>query len=187
MNFLRTPVTWIMILVCVLIFITIQRQRESVLDTGIVRKYGLIPIQVKRGQYYRLFTGGLIHLQIYHLLVNMYALYNLGSLMEVQLGSLWFTVILVLSIVGGNLACVYYGDSRTITVGISGGLYGLLAAYIIMLLRYGILTNPAVLSSVLRVVIINAIIMMMPNVSVLGHLGGAAAGAILAVIRFFIF
>ncbi|MFT4565596.1 MAG: membrane associated rhomboid family serine protease [Saprospiraceae bacterium] len=39
--------------------------------------------EVKKGQYYRLITGGFVHGSWEHLLINMYVLYNFGGIVEV--------------------------------------------------------------------------------------------------------
>jgi membrane associated rhomboid family serine protease len=44
---------------------------------------------VRRGQWYRFFSSGLIHLDFFHLLFNMYALYGFGSLVEYRFDSLF--------------------------------------------------------------------------------------------------
>lgn len=186
MNIFRYPVTLATIAACAAVFIYLQTRRTAPQDDPLVSRFSLIPVQVKRGQYWRMLTVGFIHLRLYHFLVNMYALYNLGSALEPWLGSGWFALILFGSVIGGSFACVRFGDSRTVSVGISGGLYGLLAAYIILLARLGMLANRAVLSSVLRIVIVNAIISMMPNISLLGHAGGAVTGAVLSMIILFL-
>ena len=42
------------------------------------------------------------------------------------LGHFRFMAVLLASIIGGGLMCTYFGRQDTTTVGISGGLYGLL-------------------------------------------------------------
>ena len=172
-------VTYAAIAVCAVVFILISRSRFP-LETAV--QYGaLIPERVKRGEYWRLLASGFIHVQIWHILLNMYSLYNLGSL-ERMFGHGKFALILIASIVTGNLLAAYLGDENTITIGISGGLYGLFAAYMVLLFKLGLLQNQSIMFSVLRTLILNLAVNFMPNVSRMGHAGGFIAGFAIAML-----
>ena len=167
------------IAVCAILFFLIFRS-QSPLDTAV--KYGaLIPMRVKRGEYWRLIASGFLHIQIWHVLMNLYSLYSLSSL-ELVFGHGLFALILFASILLGNLLSVYLGEENTITIGISGGLYGLFAAYLVLLFKLGMLQDPSVTFSVLRTLVVNLAINFMPNVSRLGHAGGFIAGFVIAMI-----
>ena len=62
-----------------------------------------------------------------------------------------------------------------------------MGAYLFLLVRSGSLSNPYVLTSVLRMCIANLIINFMPNISRTGHLGGLITGILLAVLRIYVF
>ncbi|MBR2767789.1 MAG: rhomboid family intramembrane serine protease [Solobacterium sp.] len=167
------------IAVCVVLFFVITRSQYP-LDTAV--KYGaLLPSRVKRGEYWRLLASGFLHVQIWHLLMNMYSLYSLSSLERV-FGHGLFALILLASILLGSVLSVWLGDENTITIGISGGLYGLFAAYLVLLFKAGLLQDQAVMFSVLRTLVVNLAINFMPNVSRLGHAGGFIAGFVIAMI-----
>lgn len=167
------------IAVCVVLFFVITRSQYP-LDTAV--KYGaLLPSRVKRGEYWRLLASGFLHVQIWHLLMNMYSLYSLSSL-EGVFGHGLFALILLASILLGSVLSVWLGDENTITIGISGGLYGLFAAYLVLLFKAGLLQDQAVMFSVLRTLVVNLAINFMPNVSRLGHAGGFIAGFVIAMI-----
>lgn len=172
-------VTFAAMAVCIVVFILISRSSYP-LDTAV--QYGaLIPGRVKRGEYWRLLAAGFIHIQIWHILLNMYSLYNLGSL-EPRFGHVTFGLILIGSILTGNLLAAYLGDENTITIGISGGLYGLFAAYMVLLFKAGLLQNQSIMYSVLRTLILNLAVNFMPNVSRMGHAGGFIAGFAIAML-----
>ena len=42
-------------------------------------------------EFYRLLSSAFLHGNIFHLIMNMYALYNMGRFMETEMGSLKFT------------------------------------------------------------------------------------------------
>ncbi|MBQ9327779.1 MAG: rhomboid family intramembrane serine protease [Solobacterium sp.] len=173
-------ITWITIAVCVVCSIVMNRSPYP-LDQAV--KFGaLLPLRVKRGEYWRLITAGFLHLQVGHLLMNMYSLYNLGDL-EYVFGSLRYAVILLVSVIGGNVLATWLSrDDRTVSLGISGGLYGLLAAYMVLLFKLGLLNSPSIRGSLIRTLIVNLLINLMPNVSRQAHAGGFIAGFVLAML-----
>lgn len=177
--FMSMPVTIVTILACVVIWLRIKRDNQFNIREDLVGKYAMIPVQVERGQWYRLLSYGFIHVEVYHIFMNMYALYNIGSFLEPMIGSIKFALILFASVIGGGLL-ILKGNNLTRTIGMSGGLYGLLATYFILLWKLGMFAYPSIRYSLLRTVIVNAAISFMPNVSMMGHLGGAIVGAILA-------
>jgi hypothetical protein len=106
---------------------------------------------------------------------------GIAFFVQAACGSLPFTDT-DLTILLGNVLSVYLGEEDTITIGISGGLYGLFAAYLVLLFKAGMLQDPSVMGSVLRTLVVNLAINFMPNVSRLGHAGGFIAGFAIAMI-----
>ena len=172
-------ITYGTIALCVVLCVVMNRSAYPMDEAA--RLGALIPVQVKRGQYWRLFAAGFLHLRLWHLLMNMYSLYNMGVL-ERRFGAPLFALILFGSVIGGNLLSVYMGDERTMSLGLSGGLYGLCAAYMVLLFKLGLLHNEAVLFSLLRTAVVNLAINLMPNVSRLGHAGGFITGFVIAML-----
>ena len=172
-------VTWIVIAVCAVVGFLVGRSPDPY--TAAARYGALLPNRVKRGEYWRLLTSGFVHIQLLHLLVNLYSMYNLGSL-EPVFGHALFALILLASIVGGSLLSVFLGrDDTVMTVGLSGGLYGLLAAYMVKLFKLGMLGMPDVRMSVLRIALVNLAVNLIPNVSRLGHAGGFLTGFVISM------
>ena len=130
------------------------------------------------GEWWRLVTMGLIHGSLTHLFVNMYSLYNLGPVMEKVYGRWRFLVILLGSSIFGGLFLL--GGSRTIVaVGLSGGLYGLMGAYVVWLGFHGALRDPMVRNGLLRILLINLLINFLPNIGMMAHFGGFLGGCLL--------
>jgi membrane associated rhomboid family serine protease len=83
-------------------------------------------------EYYRLVTAGFLHLNFYHLLVNMMSLYFFGPAIEAEFGPVQFLIIYLAAIVGGNLLALFvhrHHDYRAL--GASGGVSGIIFAYIL--------------------------------------------------------
>jgi membrane associated rhomboid family serine protease len=78
---------------------------------------------IAAGQIYRLFTVTLVHANLAHLLVNMYALYLLGPLVEGLWGSKTFVAFYLLTAAAASTASFLLSPGNS--VGASGAIFGL--------------------------------------------------------------
>ena len=133
---------------------------------------------VAAGEWYRLFTAMFVHYGLLHLLLNMYALWILGRDLERVLGPLRFTVLYLLAGLGGNVAAYVFTGPNAATAGASTAVFGLMGAIFVILRRLKLSVAP-----ILPVIVIKVIFTFtIPNISMAGHLGGLAVGAIVAAI-----
>lgn len=131
-------------------------------------------VRISRGQWWRILTVGFTHIRPWHIAMNLYALYNLRSL-EDLFGHVWFAVILLGSVAGGSL--LEYAISRTrYSVGLSGGLYGLMFSLFLLMIRYHSVSG---LRSMALTLAMNLAINFMPGIAWQAHVGGAVTGLIL--------
>ena len=97
---------------------------------------------ILHGEVWRLLTSAFLHANIFHLLVNMYELFALGSFYERTFGGRSMFSLYVFAGVGGSimstlisLVGVVIGlkdpDIYTLGVGASGALFGILGFFII--------------------------------------------------------
>ncbi len=167
--------TILAILICAGICLYINLQNDKY--TAAIQMGALYPPRVKNGEYWRLLASGFVHISPYHLLCNLYGLYNLRWL-ERYFGIIPFTIILLGSVIGGSLLTYKVGKRNTVTVGISGGIYGLIAVYVLLLLRIPNISMGDIIQMFLPMILVN----FMPNISVTGHLGGFITGLIMGII-----
>lgn len=171
-------VTVIALAMCVINYIyMVQKEKTAnMLDAAVMCGALYQPFVTERKQYWRLITAGFVHFSPLHLLCNCYVLFSLGSSMEAAFGHLLYTVLLIGSIVLGNVFSVYMSKDHAVTGGISGGMYGLIAAeltmYIAMYGMEAIFRNPSILS----VILLNLLMNFFPNVNRKAHLGGTCMG-----------
>ncbi|MCH3962594.1 MAG: rhomboid family intramembrane serine protease [Solobacterium sp.] len=130
------------------------------------------------GEWWRFLTVGFVHASVWHLMINIMSLYSLGMALEEGLGRWKFLTILLCSVIGGS-AFLFACQGNTIAVGLSAGLYGLIAAYIILIYRMGGMRIPRIRNALMSTIVINLLINFMPGVSWIAHLGGAVTGAVL--------
>jgi membrane associated rhomboid family serine protease len=129
------------------------------------------------GGLYRLVTAMFIHYGLIHLLLNMWALWILGRNLEAALGPARFLALYLIAGIGGNVAA-YLWSPTGLTAGASTSIFGLLAAFFIVLRRLGRDT-----SVLIPVLVINLVLTFtVSNISVAGHLGGLVTGAVVAAV-----
>ncbi len=139
-------------------------------------------IGVAAGEYWRLITGGFLHdpRNPLHLGFNMYVLYWLGTMMEPALGTARFVGLYFASLLAGSLGALLLTDPNAATTGASGAVFGLMAAAFVMQRARGV--NP-MQSGIGPVILLNlGITFLIPGISIGGHLGGLAGGALCAVL-----
>jgi membrane associated rhomboid family serine protease len=133
---------------------------------------------VAAGEWYRLVTAMFLHYGVLHLLMNMYALWILGGELERVLGRLRFAALYVLAGLGGNVAAYLFSAPNAATAGASTAVFGLMAATFVILRRLNMSVAP-----ILPIIVINVVFtFVVANISVAGHLGGLAVGALVAAI-----
>jgi membrane associated rhomboid family serine protease len=129
--------------------------------------------------WYRIITSGFLHFGIIHILFNMYLLYLLGQLLEPGLGRTRFTLLYLASLLGGSAGVVLL-NSRGISGGASGAVFGLMGAATVALHRQGI---NILQTGIGRTLALNLVItfVLFRYISVGGHIGGMVAGALCSV------
>ncbi|MBI5058675.1 rhomboid family intramembrane serine protease [candidate division KSB1 bacterium] len=95
--------------------------------------FGLVPRLFFAGKIWQVFTYMFLHGGIGHIFFNMLALWMFGSMLEREWGSREFAKYYLLTGLGGGLCYALFNIGSPIpTVGASGAIYGLLAAYAII-------------------------------------------------------
>ena len=137
---------------------------------------------VANGDFWRLVTAGFLHYGLIHLLFNMYLLYVLGGMLEPAIGRLRFGTIYFVSLLAGSFGALLLSPDKA-TAGASGAVFGLMGAGVLIMRNRGI--NPME-GGLLVLIGLNLLITFaLPNqISVGGHLGGLAGGALAALLLF---
>jgi len=135
------------------------------------------------GEWWRLITAAFLHGNLIHLGMNMFVLWIVGAPVEQAIGRGRFLALYFVSGLAGSAGALLFSDPFAITVGASGAIFGMLgAALVLERQRSYVLGGQAFGLIVINLVLTFAI----PNISVGGHLGGLAGGALsmLALSRF---
>ncbi|MDE6476185.1 MAG: rhomboid family intramembrane serine protease [Erysipelotrichaceae bacterium] len=132
-------------------------------------------------EYWRFLASGFLHIDLFHLLMNMYALFQIGLLCEKSYKRRHYIFILLASIIVGNIF-TYIIEGNVLSVGMSGGIYGVMAAFVVCLFENGHIKYPLIRKSIVRLIILNILITLLPGVSFSAHLGGMLTGIFLGII-----
>ena len=129
---------------------------------------------VADGDWWRLITAAFLHHGPLHLGLNMLALWWFGAPVELFLGRGRFLLVYVVSGLAGSAGALVVTPTSP-TVGASGAIFGILgAALVLERQRLYVLGGSA-----LTVIVVNIIFtLFVPGISIGGHLGGLAGGAL---------
>lgn len=131
-------------------------------------------------QFYRLLTCSFLHIGIWHLLVNMYALYVIGSQVESFFGKTKYLLIYLGSAITGSLLSICF--SSYTSAGASGAIFGLLGALLYFGYHYRLYLGNVMRSQIMPVIILNLIFgFILPGVDNAAHIGGLIGGLFLAM------
>lgn len=150
---------------------------ESLLNWGA----NFRPITLE-GEWWRLITNCFLHIGIFHLLMNMYALLYIGLLLEPHLGKTRFTSAYLLTGITASIASLWWHD-LTISAGASGAIFGMYGVFLAMLTTDLIekSARKALLTSIAVFVGYNILNGLTPNSGIdnAAHIGGLISGFVI--------
>ena len=166
----QIAVTFALIAVNVAVFLPSMSNNRVLVD------YGLHAFPIDQlDQWYRLVTAGFLHFNILHIGFNMWILYQLGQQLEPTLGRVRFGLLYLASLLGGSVGALLVSPDA-LTAGASGAVFGLMGAIAVSLRSRGINILQTSIGSLL---VMNLVLTFaISGISIGGHLGGLAAGAL---------
>jgi rhomboid protease GluP len=180
-----TPVTLFLLIAIGLVFVLETVRGGSTNPEVLVALGANHPALVlAEGEWWRLVASMFLHIGFAHLLLNGWALFQLGALVETLLGSLRLLIVYFVSGIAGSLASIFF--TQQLSAGASGAIFGLLGVLISFLLRRRDMLTPAAKSLLGQLVLwagINVVFgFINPGIDNSAHLGGFAAGFLLGFI-----
>lgn len=132
------------------------------------------------GEWWRLLTSCFLHIGIFHLLMNMYALLYIGLLLEPYLGKAKFLAAYLLTGIAASASSLWWNE-LVISAGASGAIFGMYGVFL------ALLTTNIIEKSARKSLLISIGIFVMYNISHglrsggidnAAHLGGLVSGII---------
>ena len=160
-------------------------------DTLYMLNHGamFLPSVVMNGEYYRFITSFFMHFGFSHLMNNMVTLGVVGYYLEPLVGSVKFSVIYLLSGLGGNVASFVYewitGD-YAVSAGASGATFGLTGAlFCLTLLNRGAIAGITKQGMLFMIVLSLYNGFVSVGVDNLAHIGGLINGFLITFLLCF--
>jgi len=188
-------VTYLLIAANVIIFVMTLSNKEFLTpDSAYFDKYGLIPVHIMGGKnLFTLVTSMFLHANLLHLGLNMLFLLIAGDGCERAMGSPRFLVFYLACGVLAGLFYAYMNSTSDIpTIGASGAIFGVLAAFAILFPFRWLITLfgfipvplPAIIFVFIAVLTETALVASgeLDFVAHEAHLGGFLAGVFLTLL-----
>jgi rhomboid protease GluP len=176
-------VTPILLALNILVFVLMvvfgfDLNQPKVLD--LIRWGGNAPAKTASGEWWRLLTNTFVHLSVVQLAVNMWALASLGWFVERMVGNIGFLLLYLVSAITGSLATLLF-SSMPVSVGAGGPLFGVIGAFLALVLRKHDSIPPETLGSLrntgIAIVVLNLVLgYLVPNMDNSSSLGGLVGG-----------
>lgn len=182
-----TYVNWFLIAVNIVVFI-IMEINGSTNDTAYMLRSGALNVSlvIDRGEYYRLFTSMFMHGGFSHIFNNMLVLFCIGDNLERAVGHVKYLIMYIAGGLLANIAALIYYDVMNMNVccvGASGAIFSVVGAlFYIVLVNKGRLEDLSAAKLGLFIVMSIYLGLQSATTSNSAHIGGLAAGFILAVL-----
>lgn len=174
------PVTSILILLNFIVLAAMAISGVSLMmpETEEILKWGgnFRPL-ILEGEWWRLISCCFIHIGIIHILFNMWALFNIGVVIEPMIGSFRFAFAYLICGLAASLNSIVW-HFATPSAGASGaifGMFGLFAA----LLTTNLLEKSfrsTMLKSIMPMIVLNLLLGTSAMIDNAGHIGGLLSG-----------
>lgn len=134
---------------------------------------------VADGDIYRLITTGFVHFGIFHVGMNMLLLYQFGQMLEPSVGRVRFVLLFVAALLSGAFGALLLSPNA-FTGGASGAVFGLIGAAAVAMHQRGVSLREG---GVGGLIVINLVFtILLPGISLGGHVGGLLGGAAVAAV-----
>ena len=142
---------------------------------------GYAPLTLGLLEAWRLVTPVFLHAGLIHFVFNSMALVQLGPLVEEEYGTERLASIYLVCGIAGSAASQVLRHSHT--VGASGAICGLLGLLLVHGYRVGGAYGTRLRSAMLQNILIMGVLsFVVPRIDWMNHLGGLAAGALMALV-----
>ena len=126
-------VTALLVFLNILIFLICTFTGNLLYNKGVFYVWNV----VMQREYYRVLSAVFLHFDIEHLFNNMILLFFIGRIVEKHTGHIAYSIIYLLSGIGGNLFsafCEIIASRYVVSAGASGAVFGLTGALLVLVL-----------------------------------------------------
>lgn len=154
---------------------------ESLLNWG-----GNLAAITLNGELWRLLTSTFVHVGIFHLLLNMYALIQVGHILEIHFGKHRYALVYLVTGIFASLSSAAFNEN-VVSVGASGAIFGLYGLLVSLLITKSLKITPeerqALLTGTLTFVGYNVMFgFAKSGIDNAAHIGGLLSGFVIGFI-----
>ncbi len=174
-------VTYFLIAINILLFLAMYYFGEGSEDSNTLISFGAnyAPL-VRNGEYYRLLTSAFLHIGLVHIVMNMYALFVIGSQIESFYGKWKYLIIYLGSAITGSMMSMLF-SADAISAGASGAIFGLLGALFYFGYHYRVYLGNVLRSQIIPMIVLNILMgFLFVGIDNAAHIGGLVGGILLA-------
>jgi rhomboid protease GluP len=179
------PITSSILLIQIVMFVLTSIFGGSTDPETLIRFGAMVSTPDFSPEYWRYFSSIFLHIGFDHLLFNSIALYIFAPPLERLLGRWNYVVFYLGSGFAGNVMAEWLRTGAYYAAGASGAIYGIYAAFLFLgLFRRKLLDEQS--RKTIQIIIVVGFIysIIVPKISLLGHLGGFIGGFILFALMF---
>jgi membrane associated rhomboid family serine protease len=136
-------------------------------------------------EYWRLVTAGFLHYDLTHFVLNTLLLLLLAPVVERRAGVAWLLLIFLSASVASYLGILIKHQlwpAQGVSLGASGGLFGLLGAGLVLVF-FRLRSQSRLVRIRLAVVLVGGLTYsVLPGISLIGHVVGLLVGAVIALL-----
>jgi rhomboid protease GluP len=138
-----------------------------------------------QNQWWRVITSAFVHIGAWHLIMNMWALWVLGTLAEAIFGTWLYVGVYVVCAIAGSIISVYWSPID-VSAGASGAIMGILGAEV-SVLKFAHLPLPkevlrSTMQSLVQGAVLTLLIGILPRIDNASHVGGLVCGLVMGLL-----
>ena len=157
-------------------------------DTHFFRKYEFHIGSIRSGEQFRMFSSGFLHVDLMHLLFNMFTLYMFAPFVINSVGAMYFAYLYFGSLIAGNLLTLYFHKDEYYyrAVGASGAVMGIIYSAILLepnLYMYGFIPG-YIFGFAYLLFSIYGMKAKNDNIGHVAHFCGAIGGFVITLVKF---
>lgn len=171
--------TFLLLTVQILMFVLLEFRGGSENTLTLIENGAKFNPFIFDGEWWRFITPIFLHIGMLHLLMNSFALYYLGPLVEKIYGNFRFLFIYLFSGFTGVLGSFLFSSS--VSAGASGAIFGCFGALLYLGKTHRQLFLRTMGYNIIAVIIVNLIFgFIVPGIDNAGHIGGLVGGFLAA-------
>ena len=178
----RFPVTTAIIAINLLMMLVMEANGSPSSNATLLKYGALFGIPGFEPEWWRYVTAIFLHGGWAHFAFNSFALYVFAPPLERLFGTRRYAIFYVLCGIAGSLASVALHQDVFISIGASGAIYGIYAAYFYIAIFHREWMSDSSRKTIFTIIVIGVLYSILPGIDLWAHLGGFVGGLVLTAI-----